>query len=146
MFKKWLTIISDDPAFNRQLSLTNRDFSIEAAMPCNWDVNFHDRVRVFGIPIEGGAGDYRLIQPFNGLRKSGLAQCEYLRLKNNAKDSISISEIARQQPDVVVFHSSITDKNLELLEQCKTLLPDIFLIYMIDDLIESGSGKKFSIP
>ena len=142
MFNKWQTIISDDPAFNRQLSLTNRDFSIEAAMPCNWDVNFHDRLRVFGIPMEGGAGDYRLIQPFNGLRKSALAQCEYLRLQNNSKDRISISEIARQKPDVVVFHSSITDKNLELLEQCKKLLPDIFLIYMIDDLIDQVPEKS----
>jgi GT2 family glycosyltransferase len=142
MFKKWQPIISEDPAFNRQLSLTQRDFSVEAAMPCNWDVNFHDRLRIFGIPIEGGAGDYRLIQPFNGLRKSGLAQCEYLRLQNNAKDRINVSEIARQKPDVVVFHSSITDTNLKLLEQCRTLLPDIFLIYMIDDLIDQVPKKS----
>ena len=142
VFKKWRTIIADDPAYNRNLSLTDRDFSIEAEMPCNWDVNFHDRLRIFGIPLDGGAGDYRLIQPFNALRKSGLAQCEYLRMQENGKNRIILSEIARQKPDVLVFHSSITDHNLDLLEQCKNLLPGIFLVYLMDDLIDQIPEKS----
>ncbi len=142
LFNKWQTIISVDPSYNQNLSLTKRDFSIEANMPCNWDVNFHDRLRVFGVPLEGGSGDYRLVQPFNGLRKKGLAQCEYLRLQNSSKDRIMISEIARQKPDVVVFHSLITDLNLDLIEECKKLLPEVFLIYMMDDLIDQVPEKS----
>ncbi len=142
MFQKWQAFIAHDPAYNRNLSLTHRDFSIESVMPNNWDVNFHDRLRIFGIPLNGGSGDYRLIQPFEGLRQAGLAQCEYLRLYESTKDRIILSEIARQKPDVLVFHSSLTEHNLDLLEQCKNLLPEIFLIYLLDDLIDQVPEKS----
>ncbi len=142
LFKKWLNIISYDPAFNRHLNLTKRDFSVASSLVSNWDVNFHDRLRILGVPLDGGAGDYRVIQPFRNLRKVGLAQCEYVRLSGTEKKTFSVTEIARLKPDVLVMHSVLSDQQLELLQQCKQLLPEIFIVYMIDDLVNQIPEKS----
>ncbi len=142
VFKKWRNFIAKDPAYNHHLSLVKPDFSVVLSMPSNWDVNFHDRLRVLGVPLDGGAGDYRVIQPFNALRNRGLAQCEYVRLSGTEKRVFSLSEIARLKPDVLVMHSVLSDPQLKLLQQCKQLLPEIFIVYMIDDLVNQIPEKS----
>ncbi len=146
MLKKWLPVIANDPAFNRNLSLVYRDCLIESAMPTNWDTYFHDRSKILGLPLQGGSGDYRVIQPFSALSHAALAQCEYYRFNNNITRPIMISEYARIAPDTVVFHAALNDIQLQQLEQLKEFLPDVFRVYSIDDLLtnvpEQSSAYK----
>lgn len=146
MLKKWLPVIANDPAFNRNLSLVYRDCLIESVMPTNWDTHFHDRPKVLGLPLEGGSGDYRVIQPFAALSHAALAQCEFYRSSNNITRPIMISEYARIAPDSVVFHAALNDIQLHQLEQLKEFLPNVLRIYSIDDLLtnvpEQSSAYK----
>lgn len=146
MLKKWLPQIANDPFYNRNLSLTSREMQIEAQMPANWDTNFHNRKRLLGLPLSGGSGDYRVIQPFSALSHAAMAQCEYYRFSRNVTKPIMISEYARIAPETVLFHAALNDLQLKQLEQLKEFLPDVFRIYSIDDLLtnvpEQSSAYK----
>lgn len=142
MLKKWLQEIANDPAFNRNLSLAHRECLIESAIPTNWDINFSDRTKILGLPLNGGSGEYRIIQPFNGLSHSGMAQCEYYRFKKDKSRPLMISEFARIAPNTVIFHAAINDIQLQQLEQLKEFLPNIFRIYTIDDLLTNVPEKS----
>ncbi|MCB2427791.1 glycosyltransferase [Methylophaga pinxianii] len=135
MLKTWMKYIANDPASNRHLSLAYRDLRIESEIPTNWDTNFHDRPRVLGLPLKGGSGQYRVIQPFSALSLAGIAQCEYYLFNQNTTRPILISEYARVAPDAVVFQAAINDIQLFQLEQLHDFLPDILRVYTIDDLL-----------
>ncbi len=142
MLKKWMPQIAQDPAYNRHLSLAYRDMRIETEMPLNWDVNFHDRTRVLGLPLSGGSGQYRIVTPFSALSHAGIAQCEYYHFGDNQTRAILLSEFARMAPDVVVFHAAVNDVQLEQIQQLERHLPDIFRIYTIDDLLTNVPEKS----
>jgi CDP-glycerol glycerophosphotransferase (TagB/SpsB family)/GT2 family glycosyltransferase/glycosyltransferase involved in cell wall biosynthesis len=135
MLKTWMHYIANDPASNRHLSLAHRDLRIESEMPTNWDTTFHDRPRILGLPLVGGSGEYRVVQPFSALSQAGVAQCEYYRFNHNKTRSILISEYARMAPDSVVFQAAVNDIQLSQLEQLHDSLPNVFRIYTIDDLL-----------
>lgn len=135
MLKKWLPQIANDPAYNRHLSLAHRECLIESEMPTNWDTHFYDRAKVLGLPLKGGSGDYRIIQPFAALSHAAIAQCEYYRFSENHSRPVMLSEYARMAPDTVVFHAAINDIQLNQLEQLEEYLPKVFRIYTIDDLL-----------
>ena len=42
--------------------------------PIDWDTHFHDRPRILGVPLTGGAGEYRLRAPLRTIGQAGLAQ------------------------------------------------------------------------
>ncbi len=147
MLRNWLSEISDDFAYNRNFSLAFSDYRIEHQMPCNWDVNFHDRTRVMGFPLPGGSGDYRVIDPFNALSQAGIAQCESYRFSHGSVRNIAtFSEIARMSPDAVVFHASLSNVMLQLIEDVEIFLPDVCKIFTLDDLLtdmpEESSAYK----
>ncbi len=136
MLKKWLPEISSDAAYNRNFSLAFNDYRIEHQMPCNWDVNFHDRLHILGFPLPGGSGDYRVIDPFNALSQAGAAQCEPYRFSHESVRNIaSFSEIARMKPDSVVFHASLQNLSLQLIEDVEKFLPGTSKIFTLDDLL-----------
>ena len=132
---KWLPIAARDPAHNRHLSLSTRFPTIEYQIPGNWDNNFHERPQVLGLPLSGGSGDYRVIQPFTALSQAALAQCEYYRFSRGKTRPIHIAEYARISPDVILFQAAINDNQLEQIEQVAEFLPDVTRVYTIDDLL-----------
>lgn len=142
MLRKWLPRLANDPAYNRNLSLSVTDFRVDTAFPINWDPNFHDRPRVFGFPLPSGAGDYRVTQPLMALSKAGRAQCEYARFPRHVSREMSVVEMARMQPDVVIFHQTLNDHQLDSLEQYETFNPNVYRIFTIDDLISQVPEKS----
>lgn len=141
-FSKWRDVIANDPAYNRHLSLMLKDFKVEASLPCNWDVNFHDRPRILAMPLAGGAGDYRVIMPLDALSDAGIAQCEYVRLEGNLSRSISVAEAERLAPDTLVVQSAINDIELHYLKELRKLKKDLFIVFSLDDLITEIPEKS----
>lgn len=135
MLKTWLPLIANDPSYNRNLSLASREILVESGMPVNWDTHFHDRMRIVGLPLSCGSGEYRVIQPFTALSQAGLAQCESYRFPRNRSRAVMVSEYARLKPDAVMFQASIGDILLEQIEQLAEFLPNTKRIYTIDDLL-----------
>ncbi len=147
MFERWSPVIARDPAYNRHLSLTDRDFRVEKNIVINWDVNFHDRTRILGVPLHGGSGEYRVIAPLRALDREALAEADVTY--SEAYDSQRIpttSELLRTRADSLLLNAPITDAHLHAVKHYRKF-NDAFMVYSLDDLItriprESPVWKK----
>ncbi|MED5509395.1 MAG: glycosyltransferase, partial [Pseudomonadota bacterium] len=136
MLSHWLPKLASDPAYNANLSLRYRHCAIDIDAPLNWDTNTHLRLRVYGVPIRGGSGDYRMKQPFAALSAAGVAICEV------GERHLNIPEMARLKPDTVVFQNSISDRDIETIRLFREFLPDIQVIFLLDDLLHDLPEKS----
>ncbi|MFW5451317.1 MAG: glycosyltransferase [Methylophagaceae bacterium] len=136
MWQRWLPKLGHDPAYNKNLSLTDTDFSIDLKAPQNWDVNVHSRLRCYGVPVKGGSGYYRMKQAFDILSQQGLAQCE------TGKGQLTVTEMQRLQPDTYIFQNAFSSHAIELMHLYKTYHPQTQLIFTIDDLIHDVPEKS----
>jgi glycosyltransferase involved in cell wall biosynthesis len=136
MLRQWLPLLSNDPAYNPNLSLRNNDMSIDINAPLNWDRDTHLRLRCYGVPVSGGSGEYRMKQPFSALSQAGMAICEY------GTAHLSVTELARQMPDTVVFQNGISDADIEMIQMYREFLPEIQIIFLLDDLLHDLPEKS----
>jgi len=134
--ERWLARLANDPAYNKNLTLVETDFTVEVNGLQNWDVNVHTRLRCFAKPISGGSGYFRVKQPFNMLSQQGLALCEV------GESHLSTTEIARMKPDTYVFQNAIKVEEMDKIHLFSELHPDLFTIFSIDDLIHDLPEKS----
>lgn len=135
LIERWLPTLANDPFYNRNLSL-HEAYLPDHRATVDWDVNFHDRRRLIGFPLPGGSGEYRIIAPFRAVARAGLAQTSVV-LSDERKNLrvLSLLEIARAEPDVVVVHQAVDGMQLAALESYKKYCPKIRRITGLDDLI-----------
>lgn len=96
-----------------------------------------------GIPLSGGAGEYRLRAPLRTIARAGLA--ETVIIEPPAPKTVRIPsavEFARSAPDVVIFHQPVDDLQAESLQNLARLLPGTRRIITIDDLITAVPKKN----
>jgi GT2 family glycosyltransferase len=136
MFERWLPLLANDPFYNQNLSLRAYEFNTELNAPLNWELWHHLRLRCFGVPINGGSGEYRMRQPFNGLAKAGLASCEI------GKTALTVTELARLQADTVVFQNAISDKEIDQIRMYREFYPQIHVVFLLDDLLHDLPEKS----
>ncbi len=142
ILQRWLPVLASDPGYNKNLSLVET-FKPDHIAPIVWDTNFHDRSRILGIPLSGGAGEYRLRAPLRIIARAGLAQtaiCEppaHLSVR-----VLSPIEIARTAPDSIIFHQPVDDHQTNTLQSLANLLPRVRRIITIDDLFTAVPKKN----
>ena len=142
LLERWLPRLAHDPAYNRNLSLAD-PFKPEHVAPIDWDTHFHDRPRILGVPLTGGAGEYRLRAPLRAIGQAGLAQtmiCE--PPKAFSVRILSPVELARAAPDTIVLHQPLDDPQTDALESYARFLPQVRRIVTIDDLITAIPRKN----
>jgi glycosyltransferase involved in cell wall biosynthesis/molybdenum cofactor biosynthesis enzyme MoaA len=142
LLDRWMPQLADDPAYNRHLSLLYRDCRVDSDVVINWDPNFRDRPRVLGMPLSGGSGEYRVIQPLRALSHAGyvqydLAQAPFL----NQARLLNPIEVARAKPDTLVFHAAISDGELDALRQIRRHTKTR-RVFMLDDLVTGVPEKS----
>ncbi len=143
MLEKWMPHIGHDPAYNPNLDLNaDHAFLVDDKLPINWDVEFHERTRVAGLPLRGGSGEYRVIQPFDALSKAALQQTEHYRMDETSGGSLRLPAIARMAPDTLVVQAAIDDMHVGLLQDLANYQPDIFRVFTLDDLITEIPEKS----
>lgn len=133
MLTKWLPLLAKDPAFNRNLSLKHLDFQIETKTNVSWNVDFHDKPRVFAFPCnDSGVGEYRVRAPLRGLTNRGDIQSSLLP---NHDESIlpDIVEIECVKPDVLFLQNIFEEQFIEAWGKYEKF-NDAFMIYGQDDL------------
>lgn len=142
LLDKWLPWIANDPAYNRHLSLAHRDCRVETDVVINWDTTFHDRRRVLGIPLSGGSGEYRVIQPLRALSRAGHVQHDIVTapLLHQTR-LLSVAEVARAAPDVLAFHAAVSDGEQEALRQLRRHYQALY-VFHLDDLITDVPEKS----
>jgi GT2 family glycosyltransferase len=142
IYTRWMKEICDDPFYHPRLSLRENNFEVDRNFSVCWDTNFNDRPRVLGIPLPGGAGNYRVIDPFNALSDSGVIQTQYLKISKGVVSLPTPVEISRISPDSVIFHSGLDDACLGMLEQGRRFSSSTLWAYALDDLISQVPPKS----
>lgn len=142
ILQRWLPVLASDPGYNRNLSLIE-PFKPDHIAPIVWDTNFHDRSRIMGIPLSGGAGEYRLRAPLRIIARAGLAQTAICEPPAHLSVRIlSPIEIARAAPDSIIFHQPVDDHQTNTLQSLIQFLPGIRRIITIDDLFTAVPKKN----
>lgn len=142
LLEQWLPRLAHDPAYNRNLSLVE-PYKVEHVAPIDWDPNFHDRPRILGVPLTGGAGEYRMRAPLRAISKAGLAQT--MICEPPVAFSVRILtpvELARAAPDAIILHQPVDDPQTDALESYARFLPHVRRVITMDDLITALPEKN----
>lgn len=134
LIQDWATELANDRNYNRHLSLRS-PFDIEQDIVVDWNPKRKDRCRILSTALFSGAGQYRVIEPLNGLQDEGLAQtCVVLPTSAQRLRVLSPIEVRRAAPDVLVLQHSVDDGTLEQLNNYKLANPTVRIVQMVDDL------------
>jgi len=137
LLERWGEAITSNGLYNRHLSLL-KPHDIETDIVIDWNPRRADRPRVLALPISSGSGQYRVIEPLNALQRMGLAQtCAVIPDRSKGLRSPSPLELQRIKPDRLIVQHSISDMHYRLLREYRQVLPDLFIIQMVDDLFRN---------
>jgi GT2 family glycosyltransferase/glycosyltransferase involved in cell wall biosynthesis len=120
MRERWLSVLANDPAFNRNLSLLRRDVRVDIDIDARWDPNFHERQRIMGFGAGSyGGWKYRVDQPLSALDELGYAQTAMGQFYSRQVRVPTIAELERLAPDVLLMHNTLHDSHLEAIATYK---------------------------
>ena len=137
--KAWLPSIANDSAYNKNLSLVDKPFSVEPLDEISWrPLSWRPHSVVLAHPSdETGCGQYRVIQPLVAMMQEGTADAVITHR------SLIPSELERIQPDTVIFQMPLAREFLNYMEHAK-IYSKAFKVYEIDDLITNIPLKSHS--
>ncbi|MBO9854474.1 glycosyltransferase [Xanthomonas phaseoli] len=131
MYARWLPVMANDPAYNPGFSL-DPGAGFQLADPrASWRPlqSWRPLPSVIALPADiEGCGHYRVIQPLRALREAGMAEGVLFN------GYLEISELARQDPDVVILQRQVGEARLEAMRRMKAL-SRAFKVYELDDYL-----------
>lgn len=133
--RKWLSWLSDDPAYNRHLSLVARNWSLDS-LSVPWSPRFDVLPRVLADPCDTwGIGHYRVRDPLSTLDAAGIAQ--YALLPNHEQYYHKLLEpiiLERTGADTFLFQNAFHGEYLSGLETIRKTLPNRRIVFGQDDI------------
>lgn len=130
LYRRWLPVLGEDPAYNPNLALDQADFVMELDDDNLWrPLSWRPLPVVQVLPGDRwGCGHYRMIQPLQAMQTAllvdGIHQERYLEPVNQV----------RIQADSIVVQRQITAPQIEALQALKRNTSS-FLVYDLDDLL-----------
>jgi GT2 family glycosyltransferase len=150
--RRWLPKLANDPAWNRNLSLSSPTPVTEGELVVPWNQDFRDRPRLLWMPLDSpGQAEYRTFGPLRLLHQRGLAQCAAVcQPKAGQPDRTPTPiELARLAPDTLIMHAPVDDVRCIGLLHYKEINNQLLRIYSLDDLITDiplGSHVHKKLP
>jgi glycosyltransferase involved in cell wall biosynthesis len=137
-YKRWLPIVSRDPAYNPALhTLGGTSFSLEPGSTAGWSPFSNSSLpKILAMPIDASAvGHYRVTQPLIELEAAGRAvgQISY--------HLPTIIEIERQSPDVIVLQGYYSEAPVNRIVGLKTY-SNARRIFELDDYVIKAPAKN----
>lgn len=143
LWRTQLQALAHDPNYSRHLSLTE-PFAVEPYAVIDWDLRFHDRLRVLGLPLTSGSGEYRMTSPFRALQAAGMAQtCVVHPMEMRKQRVLNPIELARAAPDVLMLQQAIDDVQIGQLKLYRQYNPEVFITYAVDDVLGNLPRKHY---
>jgi hypothetical protein len=142
--KKWRSRLGNDPAYNRHLSLRQREWMIDGDFDVPWHPDLEPLPRIVAQPPdEMGVGQYRMIGPLKELTDSGRI-CSFLlpALTSDKRFLPYVSELIRAKPTVFFLQNAFSDFQLDDLHHYAELLPNLFRVFGQDDIVFSVPQKS----
>ncbi|MBB4132157.1 glycosyltransferase involved in cell wall biosynthesis [Xanthomonas campestris] len=131
MYARWLPVMANDPAYNPGFSLDPGAGFRLADPRASWRPlqSWRPLPSVIALPADiEGCGHYRVIQPLRALREGGMVEGVLFN------GYLEISELARQDPDVVILQRQVGEARLEAMRRMKAL-SRAFKVYELDDYL-----------
>jgi GT2 family glycosyltransferase len=142
LLSRWLGTLASDRSYNRNLSLRD-GFKLETEVVSAWDPTFRDRPRVVGVPLSGGAGEYRITAPLRCVSRAGRLQTTVIHpLSRKEMRVLSPVELERLSPDSIVAHQPLADGYIQALDQYRRHNRSVLRIVAIDDLLTDLPRKN----
>ncbi|ONF45082.1 glycosyl transferase [Marinobacter lutaoensis] len=137
MYQRWLPLLANDPAYNRNLTLVGRGFEVEQRIDLTWQpLAGGPRPVALCYPADPwGCGHYRIMKPFEAMKATG--ELEGLL----AHERLTLPELARLNPDVVVVQRQLLDEQIEDMRRIKTLAGKA-IVYELDDYLPNLPMKS----
>ncbi|MEI7430148.1 MAG: glycosyltransferase [Betaproteobacteria bacterium] len=136
--KRWLSELSNDPAWNRNLSLSCTSPITEGELVVPWNQDFRDRPRLLWMPLGSpGQAEYRTFGPMRALHERALAQCAAVCQPKPGREDRTPTpiELARLAPDTLIMHAPVDNVRCIGLLHYKEINSKLLRIYSLDDLI-----------
>ena len=142
--RKWRSCLGRDPAYNRYLSLRQREWVIDGDFDVPWHPDLEPLPRIVAqAPDKMGVGQYRMIGPLNELTNSGRICSFLLPVLSSAKRFLPyVSELVRAKPTVLFLQNAFTRFHIDDLQNYAELLPDVFRVFGQDDIVFSVPQKS----
>ena len=129
---RWRHLMSNDPAWNRNLDLSFTKPTVERELMAPWNIDFHERPSLLYIPaVSPATAEYRGGAPLRALNVRG--DLHYVVLDREIK-RLEMAKLDRLAPDVMLMHAPIDDHRLDMLMFQEKYNSNTFRIYSIDDL------------
>lgn len=130
MFERWLPIISQDPAYNVNLTLANINFNLGADSQLSWrPLSWRPLPVVMAHMADmAGCGYYRIIKPFEAMQKTGLVDGKL------SVNMLSLPELERYQPDSMIIQRRIDPEFHEWMHKISKFNKS-FKIFELDDYL-----------
>ena len=129
-YSRWLPLIANDPAYNKNLSLAGTGFELEQDIDLCWQpLGWKPLPKVMSVIADyTGCGQYRIIQPWKAMQNAGI-------IEGKLTDSMmNFPEILKLNPDSIVVQRLITPESQEWLDSFGTL-KNIFKVFELDDYL-----------
>ncbi|MGM7282277.1 O-antigen biosynthesis protein [Pseudomonas guariconensis] len=114
MYRRWLPVLAKDPAYNRGFSLVRAQGFRVASGQCIRRPDVGRTVLPKVIAHPGGFAEnawLRTVHPFDALRESGVIDGMV------SMQPLSVVELERVQPDVIVMHQHLSETRLSAMQQ-----------------------------
>ncbi|MFO3722503.1 glycosyltransferase [Pseudomonas sp. HLMP] len=133
LYRKWLPLIVRDPAYNRNLSLSQPGGFKLADSELSWRPlsSWRPLPTVLAHPATASSsGHARIIQPFCALQHAGLVEGAL------SLGLLQLTELARYAPDSIILHQRMDSERLEAMRRMKSLSTS-FKVFDMDSLCDS---------
>jgi hypothetical protein len=130
MYRKWRPEIGNDPAYNKNLTLSGNGFELEHRSLLSWQpLSWKPLPVVLCHPADQtGCGQYRILQPFAAMQEEQKISGAI------AFELFPAFELAKLAPDVMVFQRQISAQQIDFLRLSKACTPS-FKVYELDDYL-----------
>lgn len=137
MFKTWSHVIAADPAYNPNLTLAERNFTMEVEGALTWNPEWRPRPRILAHPADHwGCGEYRIKAPMRWLNQEGHVQGWM------TPRIYGPSELLRLRPDSIILQRQLEKHQIEAATRYRRE-SDAFLVFEMDDLSHNPPEKAF---
>lgn len=138
VYARWLPKLARDPAYNSNLSLVESGGFKLADNQLSWRplAAWRPLPTVLAHPADlTGCGQYRVIQPFNALQQQGFID------GGLSFGMLSVVDLQRYDPDVVLLQRQIGDERLEAMRRMQAF-SRAFKVYELDDYLPNLPMKS----
>ncbi|MBK5355234.1 glycosyltransferase [Pseudomonas sp. TH41] len=142
MYQRWLPLLANDPAYNRNLTLEGSGFASNCRSEAVWQP-LASRALPYALCYPGdfsGCGHYRVRQPFAAMKAAQLVE-------GAVSDwGLLPVELERLAPDTIIFQRQYTTPQLELMQNTKAF-SKAFKVYELDDyILDTPTGSSHELP